>query len=177
MKASRLFAYGGAAVLILIIAGVFHLVMPAKTKTAAPQEPLWLQYHEGLEKARTENKYIMVDFYTDWCTYCKKMDKEVYSQESIKKRLRESFTSVKVNAESRKKVKLEGKDISQKDLARVFRVQSYPTIWFIDPQGKPIFPLPGFLPADNFAMVLDYVSSASYQTTDFQAYTKNYKGK
>jgi len=59
----------------------------------------WLSYNEGLALAEKENKYILIDFYTDSCGYCKKMDKETYSKEEVKKFLNENFVVVKVNAE------------------------------------------------------------------------------
>lgn len=178
MKSPRVIAYVAAFLIILALAGGFQLIRGSKNKIPfTPSEPAWLIYHEGVEKAKAENKYIMVDFYTDWCTYCKKLDKEVYSQEPVKRRLRNSYVAVKVDAESRSKVKFMGKEITSRDLARDFQVRGYPTIWFLDPQGKPIFALPGYLEADKFAMVLDYVSGGHYANTDFTAFAKKYTAK
>lgn len=173
MKSPKIFAYLGTILLILVLAVGFQLIRgPAKGKVTAPSEPVWLPYHEGVEKAQAENKYILVDFYTDWCTYCKKMDKEVFAQESIKRRLRNSFAAVKVNAEASQKIKFMGKEMAQKDLAKTFNVHSYPTIWFLDSRGEPIAPLPGYLEADKFAVVLDYISGGHYKTTAFSEYAR-----
>ena len=34
----------------------------------------WLSYDVGIKKAAEENKIIVLDFYTNWCKYCVKMD-------------------------------------------------------------------------------------------------------
>ncbi len=172
MKAPKYFAYALAAAVILALAVGFHFFGPTLKKNRLPVEPVWLLYHEGVTKAKAENKYILVDFYADWCTYCKKMDREVYTQESVKKRLRASFAAVKVDVESSKKIKFMDKEVAQKDLAAAFNVHAYPTIWFLDPQGQPIAPLPGYIEAPMFATVLDYISGGHYRTTPFSQYVK-----
>ena len=178
MKSSRVIAYVAAFLIILALAGGFQLIRGSKNKIPfTPSEPAWLVYHEGVEKAKAENKYIMVDFYTDWCVYCKKLDKEVYSQEPIKRRLRDSYVAVKVDAESRRKVKFMGKEITSRELAKSFNVRGYPTIWFLNPQGEPITALPGFLEADKFAIVLDYISGGHYKTTEFTNFAQKYTAK
>ena len=77
----------------------------------------WLPYDVGLEKAKKENKHILVDFYTNWCYYCKKMDREVFVRPEIIKMLKEYFVTVKVNAESKKELDIDGYKISERNLA------------------------------------------------------------
>ncbi len=178
MKVPKAVPYVAAFLIILVLAGGFQLIRGSKNKIpAVPAEPVWLVYHEGVEKAKAENKYIMVNFYTDWCTFCKKLDKEVYTQEAVKRRLRNSYVAVKVNAESSKKVNFMGKEITSRELAKAFNVRGYPTIWFLDAQGEPVTAIPGFLEADKFAMVLDYISGSHYKTTEFADFAKKYTAK
>jgi thioredoxin-related protein len=59
----------------------------------------WYGFDEGLAKAKKENKFLLVDFYTDWCGWCKKMDSETYANKNIIKLLNKDFVLVKLNPE------------------------------------------------------------------------------
>ena len=102
--------------------------------------------------------------------YQKVLDEKTYSQESVQQRLAESFIAVKVDAESR-----EGQGNGEGaptgvELARNYGVNSYPTTWFVDPAGEPIAPLPGFVEAEQFSKILDYVSTGAYKDQKFEEY-------
>ncbi len=77
----------------------------------------------ALGKAKTEGKPVMADFYTDWCGWCKKLDKDVYEDAAVN-RLAEKFICVKVNCEV------------DKDAFSKYGLQGYPTIIFFDPAGN-----------------------------------------
>ncbi|MCI0406535.1 MAG: DUF255 domain-containing protein, partial [candidate division Zixibacteria bacterium] len=99
-----------------------------KGELSAPAEVNWLNYEDGLKKGRQENKAIFIDFYTSWCGWCKKLDKEVYSDSAVKVVLARHFVTVKTNAESGRRFQLDdGKEYTDARLAReVFGVQGYP---------------------------------------------------
>jgi thioredoxin-related protein len=94
-------------------------------------------FQDALKSAKAGGKPVMVDFYTDWCGWCKKLDSDTYSNPKVSS-LSEKFVCVKINAE---------KDPS---LAEKCNVSGYPTILFLDGNGKVLSRIPGFLPADQF---------------------------
>ncbi|MBR3957884.1 MAG: thioredoxin family protein, partial [Kiritimatiellae bacterium] len=65
----------------MLCAALFALAAFAKTST--PEG--WLDdYDAALKKAAVENKYVVVDFSgSDWCGWCKRLDKEVFSQKDF----------------------------------------------------------------------------------------------
>jgi thioredoxin-related protein len=130
----------------------------------------WLNYNEGLALAKKENKYILIYFYTDWCGYCKKMDKETYSKEEVKKILNENFVVVKVNAESDKKVIENGKEITESELSKLYQVSGYPTTWFLESNHSRVAPLPGCVTTEQFISVLNYIGEGWYKSISFQEY-------
>ncbi|HER25255.1 MAG TPA: DUF255 domain-containing protein, partial [Candidatus Atribacteria bacterium] len=132
----------------------------------------WLSYNEGLALAEKENKYILIDFYTDWCGYCKKMDKETYSKEEVKKFLNNNFVVVKVNAESDNKVIENGKEITERDLAKLYQVTGYPTTWFLESNHERIAPLPGYVTTEQFVPVLSYIGEGWYKSMSFKEYSE-----
>ncbi|MFH1422368.1 MAG: DUF255 domain-containing protein, partial [Planctomycetota bacterium] len=59
----------------------------------------WLQnLSEGIETAKASKKPLMVDFTASWCTWCKKLDKEVFVNHEVAE-LSGSFVNVKVDTD------------------------------------------------------------------------------
>jgi thiol:disulfide interchange protein len=62
------------------------------TSFAPPQKPAqhveltWYGWNEGYAKALKEGKIVLVDAYTDWCGWCKKMDRDTYTNPTIIKK-------------------------------------------------------------------------------------------
>jgi thioredoxin-related protein len=134
-----------------------------------------LRFDEALKTAKNENKKVIVDVYTDWCGWCRKMDKEAYSNSEIKKIIKDNFVVVKLDAEGSGKNKYNGKSYTDAALAEYFQVSGYPTTVFLDSKGKVIEfvydkyrmnNLPGYYPADDFKKVLEYIRDEKYKDTD-----------
>jgi thioredoxin-related protein len=105
-------------------------------------------YDEALKKAKADKKLVMIDIYTDWCGYCKKLDKEVYTNKEVQEKLAKSFICVKLNPE---------RTASTKKLMKEFGVRGFPYIAFLDADGKKLEEIGGYTPAKNFSAVIDKV--------------------
>jgi thiol:disulfide interchange protein len=110
----------------------------------------WQQsYDAALQKARQEKKLVMVDVYTDWCGWCKKLDKDTYSHKNVEAKLAKDFVSLKINPE---------KSAQGAKLAKDFGTRGFPHIVFLDATGKKISEIGGYLPADKFLKQLEQVA-------------------
>ena len=132
-------------------------------------------FEDALAKAKSEDKILIVDVYTDWCGWCKKMDKEAYSNQEVKDLIAGSFIFVKLNAEGTGKIKYNGKTYTETELAAYFEVTGYPTTVFIEPDGKQIEfnydrskmkNIPGYFKTDEFKKILQYFKDKKYKDTD-----------
>ena len=136
--------------------------------TERPQKDLptkWLAFDDGLAKARTENKPIFVEFYAEWCIFCKKFQKETIKDQKVAKMLSENFVYVRLNAEnSESRVRYKGKSLSNVELTQAFGINAYPSLVFLDSKGQPITMLSGFVPPQQFIPVLDYIDKRCYET-------------
>jgi thioredoxin-related protein len=123
-----------------------------------------LTFDEGLEKATKENKNMIVDFYTDWCHWCKVMDEKTFQSDSVARKLSERFVTVRINAEDpHETANFKGHTFNNIELTRAFRVSGYPSIAFISPEQEVITVMPGYIPADQFTYILDYVDQKCYE--------------
>ena len=125
----------------------------------------WLSFDDGLAKARTENKPIFVEFFAEWCIFCKKFEQETIKDQKVARMLSENFVYVRLNAEdSESHMRYRGKSLSNVELGQAFGINSYPSLVFLDSKGKPITMLSGFIPPHQFMPVLDYIDQKCYET-------------
>jgi thioredoxin-related protein len=141
----------------------------------ATAEVKWHSFEEGVALARQENKKIMVDVYTDWCTWCKKMDKEVYTNGGVGRTLTSNFIAIRLDAESQKVVTVDGAPMNEASLAESMGVTGYPTVVFLDPAAKPITKISGYMEPKEFTSVLRYIGEDHYKTKSFQEYKNSIK--
>jgi len=97
-------------------------------------------FQEVLTKAKSENKILMIDFFTDWCKWCVELDKKVYTDKDVAEFANSKQVNWKIDAE-----KGEGPDLAKK-----YGVQGYPTIVFVDGNGDEVDRIVGYMPAKDF---------------------------
>ena len=83
-------------------------------------------WQEANDLALQENKYIFVDAYTEWCGWCKVMDKKTFTDPAVISFLNENFIPMKIDFEDSLGIVLGMK----------FRVWAYPTTIVFNPMGQ-----------------------------------------
>ncbi len=149
--------FGGLA--IASIFGVFALGVSLVwgTLTPAPESratdaPLqitglsprvsWKDFGSGIELAAAESKPLFVVFETDWCGYCRKMNRSTFKDPGVVDRLNE-LVAVKINAEDDKKIN----GYSGRELAARYGVAGYPALMVLGPRGQVRSRTSGYLDA------------------------------
>jgi len=122
----------------------------------------WMDFAEGYEKAKSENKILLVDAYTDWCSWCKVMDRETYTNAQVIAVLNNEFVCVKFNPEVEKKHKFGAYNLSSNELLYWLangQPGGYPTSYFIFNPAKndKRAAQAGYLPPDQFLNLLGEV--------------------
>ena len=156
-------------VVFLTVSGVTD---PSKSenKPEMKKEYNWLKYNEGLKQASKNDKMIFVDVYTNWCGFCKKMDRETFSDKMIMNYLDEHFVLVKLNAESKEKLVLPEGSLSGRQIARSFGVRGYPTFVFLNSNGEKLYSRSGYAPPNGFIYLLRYVAEGHYESKSLREY-------
>ncbi len=138
-------AFGLVAVLLVTLSlGSALFAGCSKGSSASTSNEIAWVYNldEGLKKAAEQGKPAMVDFYTDWCGWCKKLDEDTYADASVKTKA-SRFVAVKIDAD---------RDEASR---RKYGVEGFPTIVFLNAKGKEIHRVPGFAPPDAFLKEMD----------------------
>ncbi|MCY3713841.1 MAG: thioredoxin family protein [Gemmatimonadetes bacterium] len=143
--------------------------------TEKPAEPDWQRFDRALALAKDAGKLIVVNFYTDWCPNCRRMNEKTYRDDAVLKQLSKSFIPVKLNAESSQPLMIEGRTLTEYQVALIFRVNSYPTTWFLTSEGRPLLPVRGYYDPDLFAPMLRFVEGGWYEKMDFDMYMEREK--
>jgi thiol:disulfide interchange protein len=97
----------------------------------------WKDYEEGIELAKAENKTIIIDFYTDWCSWCDRMDDDTYSDPPVIDKSSD-FICIKVDGDKRK------------DLVNKYNIEGYPTTVFLNATGAEVHKVEGYVDGDEF---------------------------
>ena len=130
----------------------------------------WYSLEEAQKIAAEENKKVLIFGYADWCTYCRKMRREVYPDSTVQASIYNYFVPVELNSESEENVIFNGETLKGRELAGYLRLTSLPTHYFVGSDGKILGAQPGFLPADVFDPLIRYVGTDSFGKVDFEAF-------
>jgi len=111
--------------------------------TDDPTEIRWItDYAEAVEKAGRLDRHIITEFYTDWCTWCKKMDDSVFTDPAVIA-MGKKFLFLRVNAEV------------DTALAHRFNISGYPTVILLEKAGNEVDRILGYEPPLTFAETIE----------------------
>lgn len=132
----------------------------ASSRTSVKQNIQWQPYASGIKAIKDGKKKGFLHFYTDWCHYCKVMNKNTFTDAKIIAYLNENFVSIRVNAEQEKAV------------ARQYGVSPVPDNWFIAEDASALSHQPGYIPPERLLDMLKFLHTNSFKTMKFSEFIK-----
>ncbi len=132
-----------------------------QTTATESQKLTWYTMTEGYAKAKKEKKILVVDVYTDWCYWCKVMDKMTYENKNIVTKMKKYAVAVKFNPEVNANHKIGEQTLSSDQLATYLakggRIPGYPMtfVWKDFSSNSTIEPYSGYLDTTQFNAVLN----------------------
>jgi thiol:disulfide interchange protein len=154
-RSSTVCREAGAVQVILLLFTVAALALAVSCGKGKQKEEIagggieWLtSFDAALSTAGEQNLPVMIDFYTDWCGWCKKLDSETYVDNQVVAAAVD-FVSVKINA-----------DLDRETASR-YKITGFPTILFVDAAGSEIHRVIGYRPAQDFLREMKAAQQAS----------------
>jgi len=166
-------------ILIFVAVTSFHVSAQTSEKVK------WYTMDEALKLNATAPRKILIDIYTDWCSWCKKMDAETFNHPAIAKYINKNFYPVKFDAESSAPVKFgehtfvnQGRNSGSRKSTHQFvsslGVNGYPSVAYFNNKLELIGVLPGYYTPQKIESLLHFIVEEKYQNTKLEDYEKTF---
>lgn len=153
----------------------------------------WLSFQDALKKQKEHPKKIIVDVYTDWCGWCKHMDKTTFANPSIAQYINANYYAVKFNAEGKDTIVYRGKTYTNSNIGKIDQYGrtitksthdlavellnqrlSYPSIVYLDDSAKVIAPISGYRNETDIQPFLIYFAENLHTYINLQDFINDF---
>jgi len=164
---------------IVLILGVL-----LSTVTMAQEKIQWMSIEEAYALTLSEEnpKKIFIDVYTDWCGWCKRMDKATFQNAEVAAYMNANYYNVKFDAEQRESVVIldntfkfipqGNRGYHELSAALLNGKMSYPTVVFMNDKFELLSPVPGYQEPTGFLQVAKFFGDDIYTVQSWQDYTR-----
>jgi thioredoxin-related protein len=170
---------------ILALFSAFLNLAEPDAKVSEAETIEWMTIEEAQLAQQKEPRKIFIDVYTDWCGWCKRMDKATFQNAEIAAYMNTNYYNVKFNAEQKDSIVFNGqtfKYVAQgrrgyHELAAALMngKMSYPTVVFLDENLSILSPIPGFQAPAAFEPIMTFFGSNAYKETKWETYRQNFE--
>lgn len=164
----------------------FFLLACILLSVANPPKPSiqWLSVQDAVKAYATNPKPMFIDVYTDWCGWCKEMDRTSFRHPKLVEFINTNFYPVKFNAESPDTILFNGQTFVFNMDTRAHRLAEYlldgqlefPAMVFLPAPNEKPAALFGYMKARELEAPLRYFADSSLRARSFMEYNKNFKG-
>lgn len=138
-----------------------------------------LTFEEAVKLQKDNPKKMIIDVYTDWCGWCKKMDKNTYTDTEVINHINSNFYFVKLNAEQKEEIVYKDKVFKFKEeyksnelaVSLLNGQMSYPSTVFLDESMNILTVVPGYLTPKDMNPILKYFGENIYKEKNWKEYS------
>jgi len=171
-----------ASVLMLFLALLYSFTLPVNTDKTVTEEGLinWVSWEEAVKRNEKEPRKILIDVYTDWCHWCKVMDKNTFQNKDIAAYVNDNFYAVKFDAEQKEAINWNGQKFEYVSAGKrgvhalayslLDGKASYPSVVLMTEKFERIGIFKGYKQVDPMMKALKYAAGEHYKTIDYSEY-------
>ena len=172
---------------IFLKVGIVLSIFLISLSSFAQKKINWITWDQMVAKQKVEKKKVIVDLYTSWCGWCKKMDRTTLMNPVIVDYINKYYYAVKFDAEQKGDITYGGrtyKFVGQgrrgyHELAAALTQNnlSYPTYVFLNEDINLLQVIPGYHNAKSFEYIINYFGEDYFKTTPWEKFEKDFKSK
>jgi len=131
----------------------------AADSNAAARRINWHAYDDGIALAKKSNKFMLIQFTSKSCGYCRRMEAESFSRPEVIDLLNKNFVPIRVWGDSDSMLNLDGYQISEKQYSISKGITGYPTFFFEAPTREQLVSFIGYRDTQSLVQYLSQVKT------------------
>jgi thioredoxin-related protein len=148
---------------VCLLLALTLLPLSAAQADAPPNYP-FVGHDAGINRAKVENKPILLYFGRYGCAWCDHVNRKTFSDASLKQLFSDNYVLIYVDAEGGKRLRMpNGERLTEAELGTRLGAFATPLFVFMTPEGKVVAKIPGFKTVDDFKDYDRYVRGGLYQ--------------
>ncbi len=166
---------------VFVILGI--ILCSFKGTLTKPDKLAWLNMDELRQSMKSDPKPALIDLYTNWCYWCKVMDKKTYDNRKVIAYINDHFYPVKLDAETKENIEWKNKSYTYNENFKINDFTMYATsgqpgfpttVIFTDEDSEPVS-IQGFLEPKEMEPILKYFGEGAYKTESFEVFKTTFK--
>lgn len=149
---------------------------------SSPSKINWISWEEAVKLNQTNPKKIVVDVFTNWCGWCKKMDKGTFKDPAVAGYVNDKFYAVKLNAEQRAEIKFNSEvfkfvpsetgrgGVHSLAYALLDGKMGYPSMVYLNEKYERIMISPGYKESPDMLKELKFAAEEQYSKTTWEKF-------
>jgi len=114
----------------------------------------WYSIGEAQELSELTNKDLLIFAVTEWCVYCKAMDRKAFKNSQIVTKINDHFYPVRIDIESDEAIIFNGEQMTEAQFAEQYEMNIPPKTLFLNQKGEVLFEYTGFISEEVFRQLL-----------------------
>lgn len=170
---------------LILVSSFLSLFLYNQLQAQSTEKIKWYSFEEAVALNKQTPKKVFIDVYTEWCGWCKTLDKNTFSNPAVIKLMNQYFYAVKLDAERKDTVVYNGysfvnpnptgyRSAHQLASSLLKGKMGYPSMVFLDEKMSLITLIQSYLSPNDLEPALSWVGTDKYLTVEYETFVKTF---